>query len=254
MRRRLGQHFLRSNGVSELLRVIDPQPQDDFLEIGPGRGALTLPLAGRSRTVSAVELDERLADVLRMRGPANLAVTSGDALEVDLQALLPPGGRIAGNLPYYIGSPLLRRILALHAHARDAHVMVQLEVAERVASPPGLKSYGILSVVAQLVADVSVPMRLGPQAFDPPPEVESAVVRLAFKRPAPTIDLEAFRGFVEKAFVHRRKTLWNNLAPIWPNLKEHLKLLDIEGARRPETLSVVEFLTLYESLRATLTN
>jgi 16S rRNA (adenine1518-N6/adenine1519-N6)-dimethyltransferase len=236
-----------------LLAVIAPRAADEFLEIGPGLGALTLPLAGRSKAVRAVEIDARLADALRRRAPANVEVILGDALETDLAPLLPDGGRVAGNLPYYVGSPLLRRIVALHARAADAHVLIQAEVAERVASPPGVKAYGILSVLAQLVADVSVPLRLAPRSFEPPPEVESAVLRLAFRRPAPEVDLEGFRKFLDGAFAHRRKTLANNLTPIWPNLKEHLKLHDIEGARRPETLSVVEFLGLYESLRATVT-
>lgn len=253
MPRRLGQHFLRTNGVERLLQVIAPRTTDAFLEIGPGLGALTLPLARASRQIRAVELDKRLAETLQMRSPANVEIVHGDALEVDWVPLLPAGGRIVGNLPYYIGSPLLRRVVQLHDRAFDAHVMVQTEVAERVVSPPGVKTYGILSVLAQLVADVSIPLRLDPNDFEPPPEVESAVLRLTFKRPAPIVNLEGFREFLERAFTHRRKTLTNNLAPIWPNLKEHLKLLDIEGTRRPETLAVVEFLGLYESLRATVT-
>lgn len=253
MPRRLGQHFLRSNGVERVVRTIDPRPTDSFLEIGAGEGALTLPLARSAREVRAVELDARLVESLRGRVLSNVELIRDNALRADLAALLPENGRVVGNLPYYIGSPLLRRVLALHAGAVDAHLMLQEEVAERVASPPGSKKYGILSVLAQLVAEVSIPLRLGPQFFVPPPEVHSAVLRLRFRRPAVSVDLSAFTVFLERAFSHRRKTLANNLAPWDPNLKKHLKLLDIEGARRPETLSVVEFLGLYQTLRGTLT-
>src|SRR4029079_7303571 len=109
MPRRLGQHFLRPASVERVLRVIDPKPDEVFLEIGPGAGALTLPLAGRAREVVAVELDASLADRLRDRAPANLRIVTGVALRVDLEALVAPGTRLVGNLPYYVSSPLLRR-------------------------------------------------------------------------------------------------------------------------------------------------
>src|SRR5688572_7402355 len=139
MGRRFGQHFLRAPSVERLLRVVDPLPDDTFLEIGPGAGALTFPLAARAARVTAVELDPLLAARLRQRAPANLTVIEGDALEVDLAALLPAegGARLVGNLPYYVSSPLLRRFLSLRGRVRDAHVMLQEEVARRVASPPG---------------------------------------------------------------------------------------------------------------------
>jgi 16S rRNA (adenine1518-N6/adenine1519-N6)-dimethyltransferase len=135
--RRLGQHFLRPASVERLLRVVAPGPDETFLEIGPGRGALSLPLASRCARVVAVEIDETLATSLRARAPGNLEIVTGDALRTDLASLVPPGGRIVGNLPYYVSSPLLRRILELRERVRDAHVMLQDEVARRVASPPG---------------------------------------------------------------------------------------------------------------------
>ena len=251
MPRRLGQHFLRPASVERLLRTIDPRPDESFLEIGPGAGALTLPLAGRAREVVAVEIDAGLASRLRERAPANVRVVTGDALHADLATLAAPGTRLVGNLPYYVSSPLLRRFLALHASVRDVHVMLQDEVARRVASPPGSREYGILSVLYALWADVDIPLRFGPGSFDPPPRVESALLRARFL-PAPRAQVDDQQGFerlVLAAFHRRRRTLENNLQDSYPNLKEHLKLLKIEGRRRAETLSVVEFARLAEALR-----
>jgi 16S rRNA (adenine1518-N6/adenine1519-N6)-dimethyltransferase len=255
MGRRLGQHFLRPAAVERLLRVIDPRPDQTFLEIGPGRGALTLPLAERAARVVAVELDARLAAELQQRASAagvpRLTVVPGDALRTDLAALVPRGSRLVGNLPYYISSPLLRRFLDLRSHVTDVHVMLQEEVARRVASPPGSREYGILSVLFAAWADVDLPMRLPPSAFVPPPRVSSAVLRARFL-PVPRVeidDVDAFERLVKTAFTRRRRTLENNLRDSYANLKENLRLLNIEGSRRAETLSVVDFARLSRTLR-----
>jgi 16S rRNA (adenine1518-N6/adenine1519-N6)-dimethyltransferase len=246
MPRRLGQHFLRSASVERLLRVIDPQADDVFLEIGPGAGALTLPLAARAREVIAVELDGALAARLREQAPANVRIVTGDALRVDIGALAPAGTRLVGNLPYYVSSPLLRRFLDLRPRLRDVHVMLQDEVARRVASPPGSREYGILSVLYALWADTDIPLRFPPGAFQPPPKVDSAILRARFLASprAEVDDPKAFERLIQKAFTQRRRTLENNLQDSYPNLKEHLRLLKIEGRRRAETLSVVEFAAL----------
>lgn len=250
MPRRLGQHFLRPASVERLLRLVDPRPDDAFLEIGPGTGALTLPLAARSARVVAVELDARLADALRQRAPANVSVVTGDALAVDLSALTPERGRVVGNLPYYVSSPLLRRIVDLHATVRDAHVMLQDEVARRVAAAPGSKEYGVLSVLFGLWADLDVPLRFPPGAFAPPPKVSSALLRVRFLGGprAPAAPPEALERLVLTAFARRRRTLENNLQDSYANLKESLRLLNIEGTRRAETLSVAEFARLSRAL------
>jgi 16S rRNA (adenine1518-N6/adenine1519-N6)-dimethyltransferase len=250
MPRRLGQHFLRASSVDRLLRVVDPREDESFLEIGPGAGALTLPLAARCREVVAVELDAALAARLRERAPANVRIVTGDALRVDLRELAPAGTRLVGNLPYYVSSPLLRRLLDLHDRARDVHVMLQDEVAARVASPPGSRNYGILSVLYALWADVDVPLRFPRGAFDPPPKVDSALLRARFL-PHPRAEVddpESFERLVQTSFTRRRRTLENNLQDSYPNLKEHLRLLNIEGRRRAETLSVVEFAQLARAL------
>src|SRR5262245_30339722 len=141
MPRRLGQHFLKPASVERLLRVIDPRADQRFLEIGPGAGALTLPLAARAAHVTAVETDPRLVERLAARAPENLTLIHADALEADLATLAKPGTRLAGNLPYYISSPLLRRFLDLRGQVGDAHLMLQDEVARRIAAPAGSKEY-----------------------------------------------------------------------------------------------------------------
>jgi 16S rRNA (adenine1518-N6/adenine1519-N6)-dimethyltransferase len=250
MSRRLGQHFLRAPSVERLLRAMAPAPEDVFLEVGPGGGALTLPLAARCRRVVAVELDEALARRLAASAPANVEIVAADAKTADLRSLVPRGSRLAGNLPYYVSSPLLRRIVDLHDHVRDAHVMLQEEVAERLAARPGTKDYGILSVLVGVFADVDIPLRFPPGAFSPPPKVDSALLRVRFlARPRVEVgSMEALEKVVTAAFSKRRKTLENNLRLIYPNLKDHLRLLNLTGSRRAETLSVVEFAHLARSL------
>jgi len=250
VRRRLGQHFLRPASVERLLRLIEPQADQTFLEIGAGAGALTLPLASRARRVIAVELDARLAEGLTARAPGNVEVVQGDALQLRLADLAPRGARLVGNLPYYVSSPLLRRFLDLRHLVADLHVMVQDEVARRVASGPGSRDYGILSVLLGLWADLDVPLRFPPGAFVPPPRVHSALLRgrfLAAPR-LPVANLPGFEAFVRTAFARRRRTLENNLQDSYPNLKEYLRFLNIEGTRRAETLSVVEFGRLFGAL------
>ncbi len=252
MPRRLGQHFLRPASVERLIRLIAPEPADTFLEIGPGRGALTLPLAARCRRILAVEVDPVLADTLRRRVPGNVEILQADALAVDLHALAPPGARLVGNLPYYISSPLLRRFLDLRERLRDVHVMLQQEVARRVASPPGSREYGILSVLYALCTDVDIPASFPPGAFHPAPKVRSALLRARFRdHPRASIpDLTAFEHFLRRAFAHRRRTLENVLRDSYPDLKEYFRSLNFEGSRRAETLSVVELAGLWHALEA----
>jgi 16S rRNA (adenine1518-N6/adenine1519-N6)-dimethyltransferase len=252
MPRRLGQHFLRSASVERLLEVVAPGSDDVFLEIGPGRGALTAPLAERAARVVAVELDAKLAASLRATAASNVEIVQGDALEMDLRSLVPPGARLVGNLPYYVSSPLLRRILDLRDRVRDAHVMLQEEVAQRVASPPGSRRYGILSVLYALWADVDLPLRFPPGAFRPSPRVSSALLRARFREEprADVPDLEDFERLLKQAFARRRRTLENNLQDSYPKLKDYLRFLNLEGSRRAETLSVVEFAALWRVLKA----
>jgi 16S rRNA (adenine1518-N6/adenine1519-N6)-dimethyltransferase len=250
MPRRLGQHFLRPASVEKLLSVIAPRPDDVFLEIGPGRGALTFPLAERCARIVAVELDGALVRQLREVAPRNVEIVPGDALTTDLAALVPRGARLVGNLPYYVSSPLLRRFLDLRGTVLDLHVMLQDEVARRVASPPGSKEYGILSVLYAVWTDTRIPARFPAGAFSPPPKVHSAVLQARFRdEPRVSIeDLGAFERFLQRAFSHRRRTLENCLRDSYPHLKEYFRCLHFEGSRRAETLSVVEFAALWRAL------
>jgi 16S rRNA (adenine1518-N6/adenine1519-N6)-dimethyltransferase len=252
MPRRLGQHFLRPASVERLLEVIDPRPEEVFFEIGPGAGALTGPLADRASRVVAVEIDAALARRVTATAAPNVEIVQGDALEMDLHSLVPAGSRVVGNLPYYVSSPLLRRILDLRDRVRDAHVMLQEEVARRIASPPGSRRYGILSVLFALWADVDVPLQFPPGAFRPPPRVSSALLRVRFRKEprADVPDLQSFERLLQQAFARRRRTLENNLQDSYPKLKDHLRFLNLEGSRRAETLSVVEFAALWRALKA----
>lgn len=252
MPRRLGQHFLRPASVERLLRIVAPAGDQVFLEIGPGAGALTFPLAARCARLVAVEIDPALVARLRQQAPANVEIVQADALGQDLRSLVPRGCRLVGNLPYYVSSPLLRRFLDLHDHLRDGHVMLQDEVAHRIASPPGSRDYGILSVLFALWAEVQIAAGFPPGAFVPPPKVDSALLRFVFlQNPRVAgVDLASFERFVQISFRQRRRTLENNLRDSYPHLKEYFRSLQIEGSRRAETLSVVEFADLWRAATA----
>jgi 16S rRNA (adenine1518-N6/adenine1519-N6)-dimethyltransferase len=245
MPRRLGQHFLRPAWVARLLEVIAPSDDHVFLEIGAGMGALTLPLAARAGRVVAVELDSSLAQGLAARAPGNVTIVQGDALALDLGGLVPANARLVGNLPYYISSPLLRRFLSLRRHLLDVHVLLQEEVARRVVAAPGGKEYGILSVLYALCCETDCALSLPPSAFAPPPKVRSALLRARFlAEPRADVLPEKLEELLRAAFSRRRRTLENNLRDRYANLKENLRFLNIEGSRRPETLSVGEFASL----------
>ena len=252
-RRRFGQHFLEPGWIDKVVAAIAPRPGDRFLEIGPGSGALTLALAPRVSELVAVEIDRELAAGLRPRLPAHVRLIEGDILELPADALLPGGLaprtlRVAGNLPYYISSPILFRLLALARDTgviADATVMLQLEVAERLVAGPGSRTYGVLSIQAALDARARLLLRLPPGAFRPRPEVWSAVVRLEFV-PAlpPPVDRGEFDGLVRTLFAQRRKTVNNALKPLARarGLDERRLLgeASIDGSRRPETLELQE--------------
>lgn len=252
MPRPFGQHFLRHEPARELVDLIHPRADDTFLEIGPGALAITSLLAARCRRVVAVEIDRRLVDELKGSVPANVTIIQGDALDIDYRALVPRGSRLAGNLPYAISSPLLRRFLDHRDHFEDAHLMLQKEVAERVASPPGSKAYGILSVFYALWADVSIVQRLKPRDFSPPPSVESAVIRCRFLDGPryPVQNIKALETLVRLSFTQRRRTIENNLRLRYPDLKHYFKLTGISEVRRAETLTVAEFARLARVLPA----
>lgn len=213
------------------------------IEIGPGRGALTRQLVQRAGRVIAIEVDPVLAAQLESQALPRLTVLRQDILETDLsqwgQAV------IAGNLPYYITSPILHRILAARSVLKHAILLMQKEVAERAASPAGSRTYGYLSVAAQLFARVEVLFSVRPGAFQPPPKVDSAVLRLT-PQPPVVDDPEGFLRFAGWCFEHKRKTLRNNLAP---HYEESLIGAQPEASLRAEQLSVERMAALYRRLK-----
>lgn len=256
-RKRFGQHFLAPQWAAKLVSVIDPQPGDTFLEIGPGQGAITRALASRAARVVAVEVDRDLAGRLRDAAIGGLTVVEGDILEVDLTALgLPPGTRVAGNLPYNISSPILFQVLGAQRRSglfRDATFMLQKEVADRLVAHPGTKDYGLLAIFTALEARVTRQLTLPPGAFHPPPRVTSAVVRLAFlaaaERPAVPA---AFAPMVRALFATRRKTIANGLkAPAHAaglSPAQALTRAGLAAHLRPEQLTVAQLLDLAAAL------
>jgi 16S rRNA (adenine1518-N6/adenine1519-N6)-dimethyltransferase len=264
-RKRLGQHFLSPAWARKIVAAIDPQPGDVFLEIGPGTGALTLPLAERGASVLAIEIDRDLVAGLVERVPRHVTVMAGDFLQTDVLPFLsglepqrPPGlatgaplarrARVVGNLPYYIASPILFRLIEIHrrhAYFHDATLMVQREVADRLVAKPGTKEYGVLTVMLAVRAHLTRLLDLPPGAFSPPPKVRSTVVRLTFGAPAvPVRDEALFERMVKALFGQRRKTLQNALKAFDPTAPAVLALAGLDPRRRPETLGVAELAQL----------
>jgi 16S rRNA (adenine1518-N6/adenine1519-N6)-dimethyltransferase len=244
-RKRFGQHFLHDRGVLErIAREVGVSPGDAMVEIGPGRGALTELLLGKSRTLDAIEIDRDLAQQLRARwgAPQGFELHEADALKFDFAALARVRGqrlRVIGNLPYNISTPLLFHIAAAHQHIDDLHVMLQKEVIERIAAAPGSGDYGRLTVMLAPWFEVKHLFDVGPGAFTPAPRVWSAVARLKVRRePAFTVP-PAFARTVSAAFSQRRKTLRNALKAIVG--VEAIVAAGVNPAMRPETLTPAEF-------------
>ena len=266
-RKRFGQHFLEPAWVNKLVQAIGAKTDDAFLEIGPGRGAITRPLATQCEKLLAVEVDRDLAADLEADRPANVTVVQGDVLKVDLAPIVttwlgaPPGPanqfRVVGNLPYNISSPILFGLLELAARTggvRDATLMLQKEVADRLVARVGTGEYGVLTVLTGLHADVTRILSLPPGAFRPPPKVHSAVVRLRFRPPTVEVgDPDRFVRMVRSVFTQRRKTIGNALKGFAANTgrssADVLKAAGIDPQRRPETLGLAEFATLSNALK-----
>jgi len=248
-RRRFGQHFLHDPAViARIVAAIDPRPGERLVEIGPGLGALTLPLLDRAGRLEVVELDRdvipRLAE--RARGRGELVIHEADALDFDFAALAGAGPplRLCGNLPYNISTPLLFHLLEAQAAIRDMHFMLQREVVARMAASPSSKAYGRLTVMLAVRCRVERLFEVGPGAFRPPPRVDSAVVRLVphATAPFPVADPGRFAAVVAAAFGQRRKTLRNALdGVVGP---AGFAAAGIDPGRRAETLEPREFARL----------
>jgi 16S rRNA (adenine1518-N6/adenine1519-N6)-dimethyltransferase len=252
MPRRLGQHFLTNTAVAERIAEAVPATATDLLlEIGGGRGALTSHLVGRAQRLVVVELDPPHAATLQTRYGSQAEILQQDVLELDL-ATLDPDTRwlVAGNLPYYVTSPILIWLCRQWRQVREAVVMVQYEVAERLAAGAGESEYGRLSIAVQYVAEVELLFAVEPDSFRPPPKVRSAVVRLTFRdRPAVDVPDEAhFFQVVEHGFRWRRKTLGTVLRrSLSIDTATATAVLDeagVDAQRRAETLAMPEFAAL----------
>jgi 16S rRNA (adenine1518-N6/adenine1519-N6)-dimethyltransferase len=271
-RKRFAQHFLAPSWARRVVQAIDYRPGDVFLEIGPGQGAITLPLAATGAPILAVEVDRDLVEALVPRVPPNVTVVAGDALTVDvipyltgLEPQRPPGAaqvtqavrrfRIVGNLPYNITTPVLFRLIEWHRrHAMfaDATLMVQREVADRLTAQPDTSEYGVLGISAQVHTTITRILDLPPGAFSPPPKVRSAVIRMVFGPPSVRIvDEPLFDTLLRALFSQRRKTLTNALKRFDPASPAVLAGLGIDGRRRPETLQPTEIAGLVAAIAAT---
>ena len=239
-RQKLGQHFLIKGKILErIAEAVCPRREPLVIEIGPGKGALTERLLARADRVVAIELDLYLAATLRVKFPERLEVIEGDVLETDLNQWGP--AVVAGNLPYYISTAILSRVLAPPSLLKRGVFLVQKEVAERVTAKPGSRDYGYLSVESQLYADVRMLFEVKPGAFHPPPKVDSAVIAFTSRE---NREQDDFLRFVRMCFRHKRKTIRNNLAEMYGELGALP-----EGKMRAEQLSIEEFASLYRRVK-----
>jgi len=251
-RKRFGQNFLTDEAVlHDIIRAIDPQPDDIMVEIGPGLGAMTERLLASLRQLHVVELDRDLVARLNKRfDPSRLIVHAADALQFDFASIPLPVGqklRVVGNLPYNISSPLLFHLAQIAPRVRDQHFMLQKEVVERMAAEPGGKTYGRLSVMLQWRYHMEMLFVVPPTAFDPPPQVESAIVRMIpLTQPLPC-DQGKLEQVVSKAFSQRRKVLRNCVAGMF----SENELIDagLDPQARPETVPVRQFVALANRLK-----
>lgn len=267
---KLGQHFLASEDMAvRILDALGDTSQYTVLEIGPGRGMLTSLLAKNARRLIAVELDRVLAAQLRLKFgmSRNVEIIEADVLAIDFDSLFGPKpglGRpgieltpqpvkVVGNLPYYITSDILLRLFAFSKYFESIVIMVQKEVADRIAAEPGGRDYGMLSATAQLYARVEKLFTLPPGAFVPPPKVHSTVLRLTIDPQQEKLGVagDGFIDFLRLSFGQKRKTLWNNLKEKYeaPGLKRALAEAQVKPNVRAETLSLAQSAAVFRALR-----
>lgn len=269
---KLGQHFLTSeDSALRIVEAVGDVSQSTVLEIGPGRGILTSLLAKNARRLIAVELDRVLAAQLRLKfGMArNVEIIEADILAIDFESLFgpkpglgrpgidlkPQPAKVVGNLPYYITSDILLRLFQYSKYFENIVIMVQREVADRIAAEPGGRDYGMLSATAQLYARVEKLFTLPPGAFSPPPKVHSSVLRLMIEPQQEKLGVagDGFTDFLRLSFGQKRKTLWNNLKSAYngAELKRALGEAGVKPTVRAETLSLEKSAAIYRALKET---
>jgi len=260
-KKRLGQHFLVDlNILNEVIRAARVGKEDVVVEVGPGLGEMTLPLARLANRVIAIEIDPKLIEILKKKLAdwPNVEVVRADILKADFKSFLKKEGRpvkVVANLPYQISTPLLFRFIESREVFSTFTLMLQKEVARRMAASPGGKEYGRLSVLLQMFLDLSVCFFIPPSAFFPPPKVESAVVQMVWKE-KPMVeaqDEEWFKKVVKACFGYRRKTLINALRhselSLPKSIESRMEKVGIDPRRRPETLTIEEFVHLADALK-----
>lgn len=266
---KLGQHFLIDRSAAmRIVEALGDLSQSTVLEIGPGRGALTSLLARRARRVMAIETDRVLAAQLRMNFSlsSNVEIIEGDILAIDFNTLFgpkpgstrpgidqrPEPARVVGNIPYFITSDILLRLFEYRRYIESIVLMVQREVADRLAAKPGKSDYGLLSATAQLYSRVENLFTLPPDAFSPPPKVHSTVVRLTIESRLDSlrVDEEGFIDFLKLSFGQKRKTLSNNLKTAYDSrvLRAALEKAGVKGTERAEALPLEKSATLFREL------
>jgi len=253
-RKRFGQNFLHDPSIiSRIIAAIRPRPQDHLVEIGPGLGALTEELLEGAGALDAVELDRDLIPVLRTQFfmyEDKFQIHEADALKFDFSALQNDERplRIVGNLPYNISTPLIFHLLSFSGLISDMHFMLQKEVVERLAAQAGDSAYGRLGIMAQYYCRVEKLFLVPPGAFNPPPKVDSAIVRLTpyATPPLQALDIELLQDVVRIAFGQRRKTLRNNLKPLISG--EQLADIGIDPGLRPEKLELADFVKIADTV------
>jgi 16S rRNA (adenine1518-N6/adenine1519-N6)-dimethyltransferase len=258
-RQRLGQHFLHDIGWRKrILNTLPLAPNQTWIEIGPGHGEMTQLLIGENRRVIAIETDRRLAEGLKASRDTDpnqwpgLEIVNADVLTTNISALATEKIHIYGNLPYYITSPILHHLFRWASQIVSIHVVIQLEVAERIAAHPNVRDYGYLSVLCQFYARPKIALRIPPGAFRPPPKVKSALVGMTLPGAQANLDITGeadekhFLEFVQTCFSQKRKTLRNNLLAIATDKKIHeaLTATALRPDARAEQLSLPQFAAL----------
>lgn len=251
-RKRFGQNFLTDDGVlHDIIRAIDPQTDDAMVEIGPGLAAMTKLLLASLQQLHVVELDRDLVARLQKNfDPARLLVHSADALKFDFASIPVPAGkklRVVGNLPYNISSPLLFHLAQIANQVQDQHFMLQKEVVERMVAEPGGKAFGRLSVMLQWRYHMELMFVVPPTAFDPPPKVDSAIVRMIPLQDPLVCDQASLEQVVTKAFSQRRKVIRNCLAGMFT--ENDLVDAGVDPQARPEAVPVAQFVALARRLQ-----
>jgi 16S rRNA (adenine1518-N6/adenine1519-N6)-dimethyltransferase len=256
-RQRMGQHFLGDAAWRQrIVKFLSPAADESWIEIGAGHGEMTQLLAGAGRRVVAIEADERLYEDLQQkvsthsRAWPEVQIVLGDVLTIDFHELLSGDFRVYGNLPYYITSPILHHLFRYARQIRSIHIVIQLEVAERIVARPGRRDYGYLSAICQFYTNPEIVLRIPPGAFRPPPRVHSALVRMTLPGERASLNItdeKHFLEFIQGCFEQKRKTLRNNLRELAGDQQIHRVIEDcgLRPDARAEQLTLAQFACLF---------